>query len=39
MNKDILEMIDDRDKALSIANKFKSNKLLRQESNVLRNKV
>ena len=39
MNKDILEIIDDRDKALNIANKFKSNKLLRQEFNVLRNKV
>ena len=39
MSSEILELISERDKALFNANKSKSNKLLRQEYNMLRNKV
>ena len=39
MSSEILALISERDKALFNANKSKSNKLLRQEYNMLRNKV
>ena len=39
MNSEILELISKRDKALNISNKYRSNTILRDEFNELRNKV
>ena len=39
MNSEILDLINKRDKALNISNKYKANKTLRVEFNELRNKV
>ena len=39
MNSEILELIEERDKALNLANSNKENNILRQHFNILRNKV